>query len=124
MFVFINTEKFIERANLAHNFKYDYSKSVYKSYKDDVIIICPVHGEFIQNARTHMRGNGCMKCGQESRIKKATLTTEIFISRAIEIHDDRYDYSFLVIASFQFVSDLVIVTQLPILNTSLLFMIY
>lgn len=93
MFVFIDTEKFIERSNLAHNFKYDYSKAVYKTHKDNVIIICSVHGEFIQNSRTHMRGAGCMKCGRESRIKKATLTTEFFISKSNKVHNNKYDYS-------------------------------
>ena len=40
-----------------------------------------------------MRGNGCMKCGRESRIKKVTLTTEFFISKSNEVHKNKYDYS-------------------------------
>lgn len=38
-------------------------------------------------------GNGCPKCGVESRANKNRKTTEEFIEDASNIHGDKYDYS-------------------------------
>ena len=84
----LTTEKFIERSNIKHNFKYDYSKSFYIKSKEKVCIICPIHGEFWQQARKHMNGDGCPKCA-----RNAQHTTESFIRKAKQIHGDKYDYS-------------------------------
>ena len=59
-----NTEEFIRRARLVHGDKYDYSKVVYVNSTTDVCIICPIHGEFWQRPAEHLRGKGCVKCGQ------------------------------------------------------------
>lgn len=59
----LTQEEFIERANKAHNGKYDYSKVVYVKSYDKVCIICPIHGEFWQTPKTHIGGKGCQKCG-------------------------------------------------------------
>ena len=45
-----------------HKDFYDYSKVVYKSSRDKVIVICPVHGEFTKTPDSHKRGSGCSKC--------------------------------------------------------------
>ena len=42
------TMSFIQRANLIHNNKYDYSKVDYVNSYTKVCIICPEHGEFWQ----------------------------------------------------------------------------
>ena len=52
----------INRCEVMHNYKYDYSKVVYTNIFDKVTITCPIHGEFYQEARGHRRGNGCKKC--------------------------------------------------------------
>lgn len=45
------------------NNKYDYSKSIYKSAKDKIEIICPEHGSFWQTPDNHISKNhGCPKC--------------------------------------------------------------
>jgi len=88
----ISKEKFIERSILKHGNKYDYSKVDYKKITDKVIIICPIHGEFIMEARTHYRGQGCPKCGIEKRAKKKTLSKEEFIKKAKEKFGDSYDF--------------------------------
>ena len=82
------TEEFIEKANIIHNNKYDYSKVEYKSNSTKVCIICPEHGEFWQTPYNHLRGCGCPKC-----VGKNKKTTEEFIRRAKEVHGDKYDYS-------------------------------
>lgn len=41
-----STDKFIEKANEVHNYKYDYSKVTYVTNRVNVCIVCPIHGEF------------------------------------------------------------------------------
>src|SRR5690606_22516277 len=55
-------EKFIEKANLVHDNKYDYSKIDYKTNKTKIIIICNKHGEFKKNPKEHLKGSGCPSC--------------------------------------------------------------
>ena len=85
-------DDFIIKAKLKHSNKYDYSKTIYTSVKEKIIIICRVHGEFIQTPSDHLSGNGCKKCGIESRKQIRTKTTQQFIDEAKEIHGDTYDY--------------------------------
>lgn len=60
---------FIEKSNIVHKNKYDYSKTVYKKAHEKCIIICPTHGEFSQNLIDHSRGSGCKKCSTDKSIK-------------------------------------------------------
>lgn len=58
-----NTESFIEKARKIHGEKYDYSKVIYKTAKnDDVCITCPIHGDFLMKPNYHLSGEGCPKC--------------------------------------------------------------
>ena len=59
---FMDTDYFIEKANIIHNNKYDYSKVNYVDSKSKVTIICDVHNKFEQVAGCHIKGNGCPKC--------------------------------------------------------------
>jgi hypothetical protein len=86
-------EEFIKRANEVHNFRYDYSKSVYKGCSNKIEIICPVHGSFFQMVKSHLHGRMCFTCGVDKRSKTKTGTTEGFIKKAIERHGQVYDYS-------------------------------
>ena len=58
----LTTKDFIEKAKIVHGDKYDYSKTEYKRSEENVIVICPEHGEFSQIARNHLMGQGCPKC--------------------------------------------------------------
>ena len=60
-------EEWINNAIEVHGSKYDYSKVEYVNGKTKVCIICPEHGEFWQNARNHVNGEGCPLC---ARFKK------------------------------------------------------
>ena len=86
-------EKFIKKANIIHNNKYDYSKVVYVNNKTPVVIICPEHGEFTQRPDNHLHGAGCFRCGVELRGINQRLSTENFITRAKEIHNNKYTYN-------------------------------
>jgi Zn ribbon nucleic-acid-binding protein len=55
--------------------------------------VCPIHGPFEQEAHSHLKGQGCPKCGIESRSRKRSDTKETFIEKARKVHGDKYDYS-------------------------------
>jgi hypothetical protein len=63
------TESFIHESNNTHDYKYDYSKVVYVNNHNKVIIICPIHGEFLQRPSSHLKGHGCNSC-MESKGEK------------------------------------------------------
>jgi hypothetical protein len=83
----VTTKEFIEKSKLIHGDKYDYSKVDYKYSNKDVIIICKIHGDFLQIPNTHLNNHGCSKC---AGIAKSN-TTE-FIENAKLIHCDKYEY--------------------------------
>ena len=81
-------EEFIKKAREVHGDKYDYSKVKYVNSATKVCIICPEHGEFWQEANSHLQGIGCPTCGGTH-----LLTTEGWITKARKVHGDKYDYS-------------------------------
>lgn len=87
------TETIKEEFYKIHSDKYDYSKFIYTKMHDKSTIICPIHGEFEQSAHSHLKGQGCPKCGVIQRKTKRTDTKETFIKKAKEIHGNKYDYS-------------------------------
>lgn len=90
----IRTSQFIEKAIKIHGYKFDYSKVEYIGSHTKVCIICPEHEEFYQSPTGHLSGNGCPNCAAKYKRGKYRLTTlEMFLSQAIEIHGDKYDYS-------------------------------
>ena len=89
----LTTEEFIERAKQVHGDKYDYSKVKYVNCEEKVCIICPIHGEFWQIAKTHLNGSGCYLCGIEKVASKRRFNNKEFIKKARKIHGNKYDYS-------------------------------
>lgn len=64
----ITTDIFIQRAIAKHGNKFDYSKVEYKDCDTNVLIGCPIHGEFTQTPYMHLTAtHGCPKCYHESR---------------------------------------------------------
>jgi len=84
---------FIAKAIKKHGDNYDYSKVIYVDSKKKVCIICNKHGDFWQTPNMHLRGEGCMKCGRDKTIEYHVFSTEEFVSKAVSVHGDRYDYS-------------------------------
>lgn len=58
----ITKDDFIEKAQKIHGDKYDYTKFNYINAKTEGLIICPIHGDFLQTPDAHLRGQGCPKC--------------------------------------------------------------
>jgi hypothetical protein len=84
-----NTEDFIKKAILIHKDKYDYSKVDYINNIKKIIIICKLHGEFLQSPAKHLNSKGCTKCSGSCK----NIDTIFFIEQAKKIHDNKYDYS-------------------------------
>lgn len=86
-------EKFIKKAKIKHGEKYDYSKVDKYLTRDRNIIICPMHGEFIQKVNDHINlGKGCKQCAINSR----TNIQDDVLSNFRKVHLDTYDYSKVV----------------------------
>jgi len=81
---------FIDKCNLVHKYKYDYSLVEYVNAKSKVIIICPIHGIFEQTPNSHLMGKGCSKCS-----KNRVLTNDLIIKKANKKHKNFYDYSLI-----------------------------
>jgi hypothetical protein len=80
---------------------YDYSRSIYTKSADKVIIICKIHGEFLQSPNSHTQGHGCPKCGNDANREKQTMTQEEFIKRCNEKHPNLIDYSQTIYINFK-----------------------
>lgn len=85
--------KFKTQASLLHNNYYDYSKSDYKNAIENIVIICPNHGEFEQTPNRHLDGAGCRKCSNESTRIRMSIPWEIYKEQLQNIHKNTYDYS-------------------------------
>jgi phage FluMu protein Com len=93
------TKQFIEEARLVHENKYDYSKTIFKTVKDKVIIICPIHGEFEQLPLNHLSGKGCRQCSIDKRKKikikkhRESITYKDFLKEIQIKYGNKFDYS-------------------------------
>ena len=83
------TDNFIVEARKVHNNKYDYSKAEYTGAYDNVIIICPEHGEFLQGARYHLSGQGCPVCN----LSKGENKVSDFLIKNNIIHFKQYRFN-------------------------------
>jgi len=90
---FDSLDTFIQKSNIIHHNKYDYSLTQYVRSSDKVIIICPTHGNFEVVANSHKLGFGCCKCGYEKMSQHKQLTQKDFIKNSIKVHGNLYDYS-------------------------------
>lgn len=91
----MTTDEFIQKAQNIHGCKYNYEKTIYTGAYNNVIIICPVHGEFEQSATNHLAPHDCPSCSKQISAIKRTSSTDEFIQKAQSIHNNRYDYSYV-----------------------------
>lgn len=88
-------EKFIEEAKEKHNNFYDYSlvSLDFKNIASKVRIICPVHGEFIQNAYNHLRGYRCKLCNKQKPNANTKYTGITLLNKFKELYGEKYIYT-------------------------------
>lgn len=92
--------KYINKANQMFNNKFDYSKFIYVTAKTKSIIICPIHGEYLQNMDKHTAKNskGCAQCWNDNRpfpswFKGKDCTPfSVFKIKADKIFPNLYEY--------------------------------
>ena len=77
-----------EKFHKVHGNKFTYTNAFYKNNKTEIVITCPVHGDFVQRPDSHIRGVGCSKCSG-----KYNYTTEEYVVAVNAIHNNKYDYS-------------------------------
>lgn len=89
-------ESYIQAASLVHNNTYDYSKVIYTSLSDFIIITCKIHGDFTQKASWHLLNkSGCMECGRIRTTAARVLSPEQIENKLIlfrKIHKNKYTY--------------------------------
>lgn len=89
----LSVEGFIKRSRKTHGDKYDYSKvHQFKTQKEDVTIICPTHGDFKQNPRSHYDGSVCPKCWEDKRSEVLTTPWKEVLKSFRDVHKNKYDY--------------------------------
>lgn len=88
-----DTKEFVKKARRVHGVKYIYDKTLYNLAREKVTITCPEHGDFLQTPNDHLSGNGCPRCGIETRRLNSRSNLGMFKHLAFGTHGDRYDYT-------------------------------
>ena len=83
---------FVVRAAAVHGGKYDYPHNKLQNANTKIAIICPTHGEFLQEPASHLSGCGCPECGRGQRIKTKRRSFDEFLAKARAKHGDRFSY--------------------------------
>ena len=89
----LTTTEFIYKAKNIHYNRYDYSKTEYINTHTKVCIICPEHGEFLQEPANHLSGQKCPKCASIEVHNNQSNGKDGFIKKSKIVHGDKYDYS-------------------------------
>ena len=85
----LTTEEFILRSKDKYSkYDYNYDKTIYNGYFNDVTMTCKKHGDFVVNATSHL--NGVSHCNLCSSRKKWDF--DYFIENANKIHNNKYKY--------------------------------
>ena len=80
------TPQFVEEAQRVHGEKFDYSEVEYVNTHTPVRIKCRQCGVvFMQEPASHLAGCGCSKCSKKT---VWLMSQEVFIARAMELHDN------------------------------------
>ncbi|MDZ4785612.1 MAG: hypothetical protein SGJ02_05990 [bacterium] len=91
----ITNEEYIKSASARHNNYYDYSKCNYTNSYSKVTIICPQHGDFEVEAKSHDKNklpSGCPKCGDIKAGLSRRKGNKVFIDRAVEVFgEDKFN---------------------------------
>lgn len=93
----LTNEQFVDKAIKIYGDSHDYSLVDYVNNNTPVTIICKKHGLFNKHPKSYFNGHGCPDCYTENNF----LNTKKFIDKAIDIHDDKYDYSITQYTSYQ-----------------------
>lgn len=85
-------ETFIAKAKSIHP-EYDYSKSIFKTTSEKLVVTCPKHGDFEITPNHLFAGQGCPKCRYIKSANSKRRSLDEVIKLANEVHGNKYDYS-------------------------------
>lgn len=71
-----------------HNGKYSFEKTSYVNNHTDIIVTCPIHGDFKIKPLNFIKGGGCQACSKLKRYTTSEIREELY-----NIYGDRYDFS-------------------------------
>lgn len=86
---------YINKAKIVHKNKYEYlpiDVPICNIEKFKLSIICPIHGNFNQTIRNHLKGNGCPECGKLTASKSLTKSFTDIETKSISIHGNAFTY--------------------------------
>ena len=89
----ISWETLSKSFEMVHKGKYKYDKESYTYINKKMRINCSKHGWFLQTPSSHKGGSGCVMCANEEIGDRSRISFSDFISRAIIIHKNEYNYS-------------------------------
>jgi len=90
----LTQKEWIAGATEKHSGKYTYENTVYVRGKDKVIITCPLHGDFVQQAQAHKNdGDGCKECAKILITGRSVSSdTDAFKLMGNAVHNGFYSY--------------------------------
>jgi len=88
----ISINEFVNKSNIIHNNKYDYSLVTFKVVRDIVTIICPIHGSFQQKVVNHMNGSECQLCSKNKSSNKQRTSLSDIISKSKSKYDNKFEF--------------------------------
>lgn len=96
-------DDFLEKSKRIHGDIFGYDKAVYEANNTQLIVTCPIHGDFEITPTGHWKSKtGCTKCGAEQSWDFRGLTTQAeFLTDVVTVHGDKYSYSKLIFVGYQ-----------------------
>ena len=89
----MTNEEYRRRVYEVHGDEYDLSELEFKSWDDDVTIICKIHGRKQINARALLyKKHGCNECRGRHISEAKRMKTDEFVERAKKIHGDNFTF--------------------------------
>lgn len=94
-------ENFLLKSKIKFGDKFDYSKFIYVNAKTKSIIVCPIHGEFIQTPDKHLNSKyGCNLCWEVEKSKirrdyvngRDIISRDDFLQRCYDKYDNKFSY--------------------------------
>lgn len=83
---------YIKDCQKIHENFYTYPFTQYVGSKFNVIVTCPVHGNFSIRAKNHKQGRGCNQCGSKKQGMSARKSYQDILEEANQVHEFFYSY--------------------------------
>jgi len=91
---------FIEKSKSIFGNKFSYDNLVYKDTDSYATITCDIHGDISVIPKVHLKSPyGCQQCVINAKSLQSRITMDSFLSRAIAMHGDLYDYSDVILTT-------------------------